>query len=109
MIPREILQQSLADYEKAVEDIQGMGESEAVEYLREKCMGSGLCYYLRVKFDVHYNTSTSVFGEKYLGGRSVTNIFLPYYETIPTLTARLQLRINKLKELLNDNPLPLPK
>lgn len=109
MIPREIFQQSLADYEKVVEEIQGMGRWEAREYLGEKCMGSGLCYYLSIKFGVHYNTSTSVFGEKYLGGRSVTNTFLPCHETIPTLTRRLQLRINKLKELLNDNPLSLPK
>ena len=94
------MQKALADYEKAVAEIQGMKRLEAVEYLREKCMGSGLCTYLSVKFGVHYNTSTSVFGEKYLGGRSVTNIFLPCYETIHTLTARLQLRINKLKELL---------
>ena len=105
MIPRKILQQALADYEKAVAEIQGMKRWKAVEYLRESEMQFGLCHYLEIKFDVDRNYSSDAFGDNYLGGWRV----LDYFPTIPTLTARLQLRINKLKELLNDNPLPLPK
>lgn len=96
MIPREILEQALADYEKAVEEIQGMEEWGAVEYLRESGMRYGLCYYLDVKFDVSRADSNSAFGDEYLGGCTV----LEYFPTVPTITARLQLRINKLKELL---------
>lgn len=106
MIPREILEQALADYEKAVEEIQGMGEWEAAGYLEENQMQFGLCHYLEARFDVDRDYSGDAFGDDYLGGWRVCS---SGRNTIPTLTARLQLRINKLKELLNDNPLPLPK
>ena len=96
MIPREILQKALADYEKAVGDIQEMERLEAMEYLRDNEMRYWLCYYFDVKFDVSRADSTNSFGDEYLGGSTV----LDYFPTIPTLTARLQLRINKLKELL---------
>ena len=97
MIPKEILDQALADYEKAVAEIQGMERWEAVGHLANSCMGSGLCYYLRVKFDVGKESLKAVFGKQFLGGSSVVRI---HNTDIPTLTARLQLRINKLKELL---------
>lgn len=109
MIPREILQQTLADYEKAVEEIQGMEDAEVVEYLWESGMRYGLCYYLDVKFDVSRADSANAFGDEYLGGCTVLDYFPTVPILVPALTARLQLRINKLKELLNDNPLPLPK
>lgn len=96
MIPKEILEQALVDYEKAAVEIQGMEEWEAVEYLRESGMRYGLCYYLDVKFDVSRADSTNAFGDEYLGGCTV----LDYFPTIPILAARLQLRIDKLKELL---------
>jgi len=106
MIPKEILEQALADYEKAVAEIQGMERLGAMEYLWESGMRYGLCYYLDVKFDVSRADSANAFGDDYLGGRSVCS---SGRKTIPTLTSRLQLRINKLKELLNDNPISLPK
>ena len=109
MIPREILEQALVDYEKAVEEIQGMEGRSAMEYLEDNSMDCGLCYYMEAKFDMCEIALVPVFGVGFLGGTRGC-----YGETtngipIPTLTARLQLRINKLKELLNDNPLPLPK
>jgi len=97
MIPREILEQALVDYEKAVEEIQGMGEWEARGYLIENDMQSGLCYYLYTKFGVSRVDATNAFGKVYLGGYAV---IIRTSLDIPTLTARLQLRINKLKELL---------
>ena len=108
MIPREILQKALADYEKAVEDIQGMGNWEAKEYLCDNEMRFGLCFYLKVKFDVKEHSLGFLIPSNgvYLGG---TRVVAGYSNSLPTLTARLQLRIDKLKELLNDNPLPLPK
>lgn len=105
MIPREILEQALVDYQKAVEEIQGMERIEAARYLRGSGMKFGMCSYLKENFNVCRDDSISTFGDGYLGGSAVLGIF----PDIPTLTARLQLRINKLKELLNDNPLPLPK
>jgi len=98
MIPREILEQALVDYEKAVEEIQGMGEWGAVEYLEENNMDKGLCYYLDVKFDVDEIALVLAPSTGYLGGTRVIEYW--WGESIPTLTARLQLRINKLKELL---------
>ena len=97
MIPKEILEKALADYEKAVEEIQGISKWEAVGYLGEKCMDNGLCHYLLIKFGVGGESSKALFGKEYLGDGSVVRIF---NADIPTLTARLQLRINKLKELL---------
>ena len=97
MIPKEILEQALADYEKAVEEIRGMEEWEAVEYLKESQMRRGLCYYLEVKFDVSMYRSECAFGNYYLGGIQVVT---EHNNSVPALTARLQLRINKLKELL---------
>lgn len=97
MIPREILEQALADYEKAVGEIQGMKRIEAMMYLRTNKMQFGLCYYLEARFDVDRDCSSDAFGDDYLGGIPVV---LAYRNTVPTLTYRLQLRINKLKELL---------
>ena len=98
MIPREILDQALADYEKAVAEIQGMGNWEAVYYLGNKCMGNGLCHYLEVKFDVDEESLEIVFGRGYLKNKPVLDHFSEQHIII--LTHRLQLRINKLKELL---------
>ena len=98
MIPREILEKALADYEKAVVDIQGMERRSAMEYLEDNSMDCGLCYYLRVKFDVCEESLETVFGGAYLGGKPTLDYFSERH--LPTLTSRLQLRIDKLKELL---------
>ena len=68
-----------------------------MEYLGEKCMDNGLCHYLLVKFGVGGKSSMALFCKEYLGDGSVVRI---HNTDIPTLTHRLQLRINKLKELL---------
>lgn len=97
MIPREILQKALADYEKAVDEIRGMESRSAMEYLEDNSMNNGLCYYMEEKFYMYGITFSPVFGAGFLGN---TRVLEDWHDTIPALTARLQLRINKLKELL---------
>lgn len=98
MIPREILEHAFGDYEKAVEEIQGMEESEVGSYLVDSKIQDGICYYLDEKFGVSRESLKTVFGRGYLGNNLVLDYFSERH--LPTITHRLQLRINKLKELL---------
>ena len=84
MIPREILEQALADYEKAVEKIQGMEDAmDAVGYLERNMMNYGLCYYIDAKFDMCETALVPVFGVGFWAARGFVMVKLPMASPSP--------------------------